>query len=96
METPDVKVHRSASYLADLAKDDFDLLLIMCALFLISATLYMLKNAVSKGSVRVERFDRTQEENTDAMIDTANEIRGLRTDIQGLRSDLKGYQNANN
>lgn len=85
MEFPDVKIHRSAEYLQDKIRDDIDFVFIVLGLFLISGSIYFLTKAVTKGSVRVERFDRTAEENTDALVEATREIKSLRRALQGKK-----------
>ena len=87
METPDIKIGRSAEWLQDKISNDLEFVFIVVGLFLISAAIYMLKNAVTKGSVRVERLDRTHEENTDALIDATREIKALRRTMAKERKD---------
>lgn len=82
METPDVKIGRSAEFLMDKINNDLEFVFIVIGLFLISGSIYLLKNALVKGSVRVERLDRTHEENTDALIETTKAIKALRRSIE--------------
>ena len=76
MEFFDIKIAWAAEYLTDKELNvDFDGILVIGALFLISWSLRGLKNELAKGTIAVVRLDKTIEENTDATIDIERTFR---------------------
>ena len=101
MEFPDLKIEPIAKLLRDLIFDkgsdmesyNIEVWFIIVALFLISFNWRWfgrkLDANIERGTQRLKDLDRTTEENTDAQIETAREVKALRRQISRITLNIE-------